>query len=151
MATAGLSSLGITLWAAESTDGAKVTTAASYSQLTRINAIGELTLDPDSIDASALEDYITKYVAGRSTVSDTYTITINLTDETVKEWTALLGKKVCFLTKVPGLAENIFVIATVPTKLPVTAIDQNSLLTVDINCTTNEFIGLDTAVAVGES
>jgi hypothetical protein len=148
MADAGISTLGITLYAAESTDGAKVTTGSAYSQLTRINAIGELTIDPEVIDASALEDYVTKNIAGRSTVGDTYTITVNLTDDTEKEWEKLLGKKVCFMTKIPNLTKNIFVIATVPTKLPVTGIEQNGLLTVDINCTTNDFIGLDTAVEI---
>jgi hypothetical protein len=145
---AGLSTLGITLWAAVSTDGAKVTEASSYSQLTRINAIGEMTLDPESIDASALEDFVTKNIAGRSTVADTYTITVNLTEDTIAEWKKLLGKKVCFMTLVPGLAEAIFVIATVPTMLPASGLDQNSLLTVDINCVTNDFIGWDTAIEV---
>ena len=148
MADYGLSTLGITLWAAESSNGAKVTTASSYSQLTRINSIGELALEANSIDASALEDYVTHYVAGRADVSDTYPITINLTNETEAEWAELLGKKICFLTAIPGLTKQIFVIATVPAKIPAPALDQNGLLTVTINCTTNDFIGMDTAVAV---
>ena len=148
MADYGLSTLGITFWAAESATGAKVTTASSYSQLTRINSIGEMTLEANSIDASALEDYVTHYVAGRADVSDTFPITINLTNETEAEWAALLGKKVCFLTKIPGLTKQIFIIATVPAKLPAPALDQNGLLTVTINCTTNDFIGIDTAVDV---
>lgn len=151
MADYGLSTLGITLWAAESTAGTKITDADSYSRLTRINSIGELTIDPSTIDASALEDYVTKYVEGRGDVSDTYTITINLTNETESEWALILGKKMCFLTKIPGLTKQIFVIATVPSKLPAPSLDQNGLLTVAINCTTNDFIGLDTAVAVTKS
>ena len=147
MADYGVSTLGIKLFAAESSDGTKVTTASSYSQLTRINSIGEMTLESNSIDASALEDYITHYVAGRADVSDTYPITVNLTNETETEWAALLGKKVCFLTAIPGLTKQIFVIATVPAKIPAPALDQNGLLTVTINCTTNDFIGLDTAVS----
>jgi hypothetical protein len=55
------------------------------------------------------------------------------------------------MTKVPGLTKNIFVIATVPTKLPVSGLEQNGLYTVDINCTTNDFIGLDEAVTVTSS
>ena len=148
MADYGLSTLGIRLYAAESPTGAKVTTASAYSMLTRINSIGEMTLEANSIDASALEDYVTHYVAGRADVSDTYPITINLTNETEAEWAELLGKKICFLTAIPGLTKQIFVIATVPAKLPAPALDQNGLLTVTINCTTNDFIGLDTAVEV---
>ena len=52
------------------------------------------------------------------------------------------------MTKIPGLTKQIFVIATVPSKLPAPALDQNGLLTVTINCTTNDFIGIDTAVEV---
>ena len=148
MADYVLSTLGIRLYAAESPTGAKVTTASAYYMLTRINSIGEMTLEANSIDASALEDYVTHYVAGRADVSDTYPITINLTNETEAEWAELLGKKICFLTAIPGLTKQIFVIATVPAKLPAPALDQNGLLTVTINCTTNDFIGLDTAVEV---
>lgn len=148
---AGLSTLGVELWAAESKNGEKVTTASSYSELNRINQIGELTVDPENIDASALEDYVTRYVQGRSTVSDSYTITVNLTDETAAEWKKILGKKICFMTIVPGLTDGIFVIATVPSKMPVPAFDQNGLLTVAINCTTNDFIGFDSKVEVTSS
>lgn len=148
MADAGLSTLGITLWGAEATTGGKVTTAASYSQFTRINAIGEVTVDPERIDASALEDYYTKYVAGRDTLSDSYAITINATDDTIDEWKAVLGKKMCFMTLVPGLTDAFFVIATVPNKIPHPALDQNGLLTVAMNCTIDDFIGLDTKVDV---
>lgn len=146
MADYGISTLGIELWAAESTNGNKITTASAYSRLNRINAIGEMSLEPESIDASALEDYVSRFVAGRGSVSDTYTITVNLTNDTLAEWTELLGKKVCFLTKIPGVTKQIFVIATVPAKLPVSGIEQNGLFTVEINCTTNDFIGFDTAV-----
>ena len=148
MADYGLSTLGVRLYAAESATGAKVTTASAYSLLTRINSIGEMTMEANSIDASALEDYVTHYVAERSDVSDTFPVTINLTNETEEEWAALLGKKVCFLISIPGLTKQIFVIATVPSKLPAPGFDQNGLMTTTINCTTNDFIGFDTAVAV---
>lgn len=154
MAEAGLSTLGITFWGAESTTGAKVTTAASYKQFTRINAIGEVTVEPENIDASALEDYFTRNVPGRSTLTDSLAITVNLTDDTESEWKEVLGKKMCFMTLVPGLTGAFFVIANVPNKIPQPALDQNGLLTVAINCTIDDFIGLDTAVDVlsqGES
>lgn len=148
MAASGLSTLGITLWAAESTDGSKVTEASKYSQLTRINAIGELSIENESIDSSALEDLISKFVAGRGSVSDSYPITINVTPETIGQWEKLLGKMVCFMTKVPNLGKSIFVIATVPAQLPAPSLDQNSLLTAEINCTTNDFIGYGDEIEV---
>lgn len=141
MADYGLSTLGIKLWAAESPTGVKITDGSEYKLYTRINSIGELTLEPSNIDASALEDYVTRYVQGRSDVSDTYAITINVTDDTLAEWTAILGKRMSFITTVPGLTKQIAVIATVPSKLPAPSLEQNGLLTVSINCTTNDFIG----------
>lgn len=148
MADAGLSTLGVTFWGAESTTGTKVTTASDYKQFTRINAIGEVTIDPENIDASALEDYFTRNVPGRSTLTDSLAITINLTDATATEWESVLGKKMCFMTVVPGLTGAFFVIANVPNKIPQPAFDQNGLLTVAINCTVDEFIGLDEKVEV---
>lgn len=148
MADAGLSTLGVTFWGAESTTGTKVTTASDYKQFTRVNAIGEVTIDPENIDASALEDYFTRNVPGRSTLTDSLAITINLTDATSAEWEAVLGKKMCFMTVVPGLTDAFFVIANVPNKIPQPAFDQNGLLTVAINCTVDEFIGLDEKVEV---
>lgn len=145
---AGLSTLGVTFWGAESTTGTKVTTASDYKQFTRINAIGEVTIDPENIDASALEDYFTRNVPGRSTLTDSLAITINLTDATATEWESVLGKKMCFMTVVPGLTGAFFVIANVPNKIPQPAFDQNGLLTVAINCTVDEFIGLDEKVEV---
>ena len=52
------------------------------------------------------------------------------------------------MTLVPGLSDAFFVIANVPNKIPQPAFDQNGLLTVAINCTIDDFIGLDTKVEV---
>lgn len=150
MADAGLSTLGITVWQAESTDGKKVTDGSAYSQLTRINAIGEVTVTPENIDASALEDLTTKYVAGRSEVTDSLEITVNATNETIAEWKAILGKKICIMIVIPGLDEAFFTIVTVPSAIPQPALDQNGLLTFAMGCTVNDFIGLSAAVEVGE-
>lgn len=54
MAAAGLSTLGITFgYGTEATAGTKPT---SFKQLTRINSIGGINIEPEQIDASALED-----------------------------------------------------------------------------------------------
>ena len=146
MATAGLSTLGVKVYQALAENGEKATTG--YTQLTRINSIGEASITPENIDASALEDLVTKYIAGRSSVSDTFELTVNLTDETEAEWEAILGKKICIMVTVPGLTKAFFVVVTVPNALPMPAIDQNGLLTATIGCTVNNFIGLDEAVTV---
>ena len=146
MATAGLSTLGVKVYQALAENGEKATTG--YTQLTRINSIGEASITPENIDASALEDLVTKYIAGRSSVSNTFELTVNLTAETEVEWEAILGETVCFMVVIPGLTKNFFVVATVPNALPMPAFDQNGLLTVTIGSTINNFIGLDEAVTV---
>jgi hypothetical protein len=147
---AGLSTLGIKVYQALSADQKKVTDASAYSQLTRINSIGEASITPENIDASALEDLVSRFVAGRATVTDSLAITINQTDETMTEWTALLGKTICIMIDVPNLAQACFAIVTVPNQLPLSAIDQNGLLTMAINCTINNFIGWDAKVEIDE-
>lgn len=148
MAEAGLSTLGVKVYQAETTGATKVTTAEDYSQLTRINSIGEVTITPENIDASALEDMKSRYVAGRSTVTDALTITINATDETIAEWKAIAGKTICIMIDIPGLSDAFFIIVQVPTTLPLPSLDQNALLTMAVNCTVNDFIGLDTKVEI---
>ena len=145
---AGLSTLGITVWQAESADGTKVTEASAYSQLTRINAIGEASITPENIDASALEDFVSRFVAGRSTVTDSLPITVNATDDTIAEWKAITGKTICVMIDIPGLTDAFFIVVQVPSILPLPALDQNALLTMAINCTVNNFIGLDTKVEI---
>ena len=49
---------------------------------------------------------------------------------------------------IPGLTDAFFIIVQVPAILPLPSLEQNSLLTMVINCTVNEFIGLDTKVAI---
>lgn len=148
MAEAGLSTLGVKVYQAESADNNKVTTADSYSQLTRINAIGEASITPENIDASALEDLVSRYVAGRSTVTDSLAITVNATDETIAEWKEISGKTICIMIDIPGLTDAFFVIVQVPSILPLPSLDQNSLLTMAINCTVNNFIGLSEKVVI---
>ena len=77
MATAGLSTLGITFsYGVETVAGQKPTT---FKPLTRIIEIAEITVEPESIDASALEDSKTRNVAGRDTITDSVAVTVNRT------------------------------------------------------------------------
>ena len=79
MATAGVSALGIRFaYGVETTAGTKPT---AFTLLTRINNIGEVTVEPESIDASALEDKQTRNIAGRDTVSDTMAVEVNKAEE----------------------------------------------------------------------
>lgn len=107
MAQAGVSTLGVTFgYGVEATAGTKPT---SFTQLHRINSIGGVSIEPEQIDASALEDEITKYVAGRADTGGTVAVSVNRTNETIAEWQAVIaaykglaeGKRMWFQTITP--------------------------------------------------
>ena len=152
MAAAGISTLGITFgYGTETTAGTKPT---SFKQLTRINALGGINIEPEQIDASALEDFITRYVKGRADTGGSFAVTVNFTSDTVKEWQDLItaykalsdGKRMWFETIIPGITNSFFVIAQPPEEIPQPEIGQNELLTVEMNLTIEEYKGLDTSV-----
>jgi hypothetical protein len=145
----GITAIGGELWAAESADGAKITDKSAYSRLTRIRSTSEMTIDQNGVDVTAIEDPVTHYAAGRSEVADTYSIEFLVTNETLAEWEALKGKKVCFLEKLPGLTKQCFIVATVPTTLPKAPMENGEAYVGTINCTTNNYIGYNEAVDVG--
>ena len=153
MAAAGISTLGITFgYGTEATAGTKPT---SFKQLTRINALGGINIEPEQIDASALEDFITRYVKGRADTGGSFPVTVNFTSDTVTEWQDLItaykelsgGKRMWFETIIPGVTNSFFVIAQPPEEIPQPEIGQNELLTLEMNLTIEEYKGLDTSVA----
>ena len=152
MAAAGISTLGITFgYGTETTAGTKPT---SFKQLTRINALGGINIEPEQIDASALEDEITRYVKGRADTGGSFAVTVNFTSDTVKEWKDLItaykalsgGKRMWFETIIPGIDNSFFVVAQPPEEIPQPEIGQNELLTVEMNLTIEEYKGLDASV-----
>lgn len=150
---AGVSTNGTTLsYGIETVAGQKPT---AFTLLHRINSIDEVTVEPEAIDASALEDKQTRNIAGRDTVTENYVVTVNKTDQTVKEWTDLIseaqtakaaGKRVWFQEITEGLTNAEFIVASPPARIPKTAKEQNGLLTMQMNCITDELKGEDTAV-----
>ena len=153
MAAAGISTLGITFgYGTEATAGTKPT---SFKQLTRINALGGINIEPEQIDASALEDFITRYVKGRADTGGSFPVTVNFTSDTVEEWQELItaykalsgGKRMWFETIIPGITNSFFVVAQPPEEIPQPEIGQNELLTLEMNLTIEEYKGLDTSVA----
>lgn len=150
----GVSTLGVTFgYGVETTAGTK---PAAFTQLNRINAIGGITVTPATIDASALEDYVTKTVAGRGDTGGTWTITVNFTEETADEWSDLIsayqtakaaGKNMWFETIVPGFTDGFFVVAQPPEAIPQPEMGQNSLLTVEFPLIIVEPKGMSAKVA----
>lgn len=152
MAAAGVSTLGITFgYGTETTAGTKPT---SFKQLTRINAIGGISIEPEQIDASALEDAITRYVKGRADTGGSFPVTVNATSDTITEWENLIsaykalsgGKRMWFETIIPGFEKAFFVVAQPPEQIPQPEIGQNELLTMEMNLTIEEYKGMDTKV-----
>lgn len=156
---AGISTLGITFgYGVETTAGTKPTT---FMQLHRINAIGGITIENEQIDASAIEDFVSRYVQGRADTGGSFAVTVNFTPETKEEWADVIesynalssGLRMWFETIIPGFDEAFFVVAQPPTAIPQPEIGQNELLTVEMNLTIEEYRGMETKVAfttVGE-
>lgn len=149
MALAGLSTLGVKF--GYGTGTAKPT---KFTELTRINAIGGLSLTSESIDASALTDEVTRRIAGRADTDENLPVTVNWTPDTLTEWEAVLtayngltgNAEMWFTVYHPKMAKGWFFKAEPPKKLPMPEFGQNSLLTVEINLVVTEYIGMDTAV-----
>ena len=151
---AGISTLGITFgWGVEETAGTKPTV---FTQLHRINSIGGITIENEQIDASAIEDFVSRYVRGRADTGGSFPVGVNFTQQTKTEWTAVIeayktaeaaGKRMWFETIIPGFDESFFVVAQPPTAIPQPEIGQNELLSFENNLTIEEYRGMETTVA----
>lgn len=154
---AGLASLGVTFgFGVESTVGVK---PSSFKQLTRINSIGGISITPETIDASALEDYVERSIAGRGSTGGSWSVTVNTTPETLAEWKKVIadyktakasGVRMWFEIIIPGISDAFFVVAQPPEALPLSELGQNTLLTTEFSLTLDEYKGLDTVVAFTE-
>lgn len=155
MALAGLSTLGITFgWGVETTAGTK---PATFKTLHRINSIGGITIENEQIDASALEDTVSRYIQGRGDTGGSFPVSVNFTPETLEEWQEVIeayntakesGLRVWFETIVPGFDDAEFVVAQPPTKIPSPEKTQNELLVVEMGLIIEEFVGMDEKVAL---
>ena len=153
MAVPGISTLGSLFgYAVETTAGTK---PAAFTLLTRINAIGGISIDTETIDASALEDYVERSIAGRGSTGGTFSVTVNLTNETITEWETLItayttaknsGLSTWFEVYFPSLSKSSFIVAEPPTMIPQPSVDQNGLLTVEMTMTINEYKGFAEAI-----
>ena len=153
MAIAGVSTLGITLsYGVESVAGQK---PSAFKLLNRINSIGGITIEPETIDASALEDLVERSVAGRGTTGGTFPVSINVTDETITEWDALIEeynekdttKRMWFQISSPYLTNAYFIAGQPPQEIPMPDFGQNELLVAELPITIDEYVGMSAKVA----
>lgn len=150
---AGLSTLGMRLfYGVEAAEGTKPST---FTELSRINSIGGISIDVETIDASALIDETTKSIAGRGDTGGNFSITVNATEATIAEWTTLInayktakasGLQTWFEVYHPDLEKAFFIVAEPPREIPLPEISQNELLTIEMTMIINDYKGLDTAV-----
>lgn len=147
---AGISTLGITFgYAPETVSDTKPTTG--FKQLNRINSIAGISITPETIDASALEDEVERSIAGRASTGGQWEIVVNYTDETAAEWEQLItaynsGSRLWFEVISKDLADAFFVVAQPPKLLPLPELSQNQLLTMTISLTIEEYKGHSTKV-----
>lgn len=151
--TAGLSTLGVLFgYGVETTAGEK---PASFTCLERCNSISGIELPTENIDASALEDYVTRYIAGRQDSGGEWTVTFNYTAEVATQLAAMIsayntGKasnlKTWFEVYIPNATNGFYVVAQPPQVLPMPEFSQNELLTIDVTFAIEDYKGESTAI-----
>lgn len=149
----GLSTLGIKFaYAVETTAGEKPST---FKWLERCNSIGGIELSTEKIDSSALEDYVTRYIAGRSDTGGDWAVTFNYTSEVSAQLQQMIsdyntakasGLKTWFEVWIPDQTNGFFVVAQPPQVIPMPELAQNELLTVEISFAIEEYKGESEAI-----
>lgn len=111
-------------------------------------------MSTETIDASALEDYITKYIAGRQDSGGEWTITFNYTAEVATQLQTMItayntakasNLKTWFEVWIPNATNGFFVVAQPPQRLPMPE-PQNELLTIEVGFAVQDYKGELTAV-----
>lgn len=150
-AEAGISALGVKLGYGI---GSITQKPETFSWLERVNSISGISLSTEQIDASALEDLVSKYVQGRQDTGGTWDVTFNISNDVVDQLEALIeeydgmttGQKMWFEVWSPFMDNAFFVIAQVPANIPMPEFSQNSLQTVTMSFTIEEYKGMDTGI-----
>lgn len=152
-AVPGISTLKMRVgYAIETTPGVAPT---SYIWLQRANSIGGIDLSTETIDASAIEDDVTRTIAGRQDTGGEWTFSFNLTNETEPVYQKMLddssaaladSKRTWFTVWSPYLTKAFFIVAQPGGKLPMPSIDQNSLLVAELSLAIDEYKGLMDAI-----
>lgn len=150
---AGLSTLGVKFgYAVETTAGTK---PAAFTWLERCNSISGIALPVETIDASALEDYVTRYIAGRQDSGGEWAVTFNYTAEVGEQLTDMIdayntgkasGLKTWFEVYVPNATDAFYVVAQPPQVLPMPEFSQNELLTIEVTFAIEEYKGESAAI-----
>ena len=153
---ARLTTLGVTFsYGIEETAGTKPT---SFTQIEEASSIGGISLDTEQIDVSALEDYITKYAAGRQDTGGAWEIEFIMDPEkSVTQIQELYkkskeakaeGKATWFQVSFPDMSNAFFVTAECGREIPMPEIAANEAATMSISLIISDYKGLMAKVAL---
>ena len=147
-----LTTIGVKIgYAVENTKGTK---PASFTWLKRCKSVGGIELSSDKIDVTALEDKIKQYAEGIADTGGDWSLTFGLNDDVVTALTTLRteseeakksGKATWFDVWFPGLAKSFFIIAE-PGMIPMPEGGVGNAAEINLNCTINEYKGLEAAI-----
>lgn len=127
----------------------------SFTWLERCNNINGLNLETETIDASALEDFVSKRIAGRQNIDDVWTVTFNYTEEVATKLKAMIAAyntakasslRIWYEVWIPNATNAFFVVGQPPQVLSMPEFGQNALLTIDLGIAIQEYVGDDTAI-----
>lgn len=143
----GLSSLGIKVgWAAKTADYETLPT--TVTMIPRCNSIDAIDLSVETIDASALEDYTEKSVAGRAATGGSWNVVWNNTPEVRTALQAMVtsyksGKDFVWIEVYDpkDTAGAMWVAVQPPEQLPFSELSQNSLKTLQVSFTIVSYYG----------
>ena len=133
---------------------AKGTKPTAFTWLKRCRNIGGIELTSEKIDVTALEDKIKQYAEGVADTGGEWALTFGLNDDVVTALTKLredsvtakeAGLATWFDVWFPGLAKSFYIVAE-PGMIPMPEVGQGAAAEININCTINEYKGLDTAI-----
>lgn len=153
-----LTTIGVKVgYAVETAAGTKPT---AFKWLQRCKAVAGISLTNETVDVTALEDYIKKYAEGIADTGGEWPLTFGLNNDVVDALTAMRAESLAakssglatwFVVWFPDLEDAFYVIAE-PGMIPMPDISVASAAEIQVSCTINEYKGLDTAIepTVGE-
>lgn len=146
-----LSTIGVKIgYGVETAKGQQPT---AFKQLKRCRGVGGIDLKQESIDVTALEDYIKQYAAGVADPGGDWELTFGLNNDVVDELTGLreesleakkTGLGTWFVVWFPDLEDSFYVIAE-PGMIPMPETGVGAAAEIKLSCTVNEYIGLKKA------
>lgn len=155
---AGLSTLGVKVSVGfETVAGQKPT---DFVVRHRINSVGGISIEPETIDASAIEDLVERVIAGRASTGGSFPIAFNATMETIAEWKETIadyqeasenGLRMWLQVSHPSMSQAFFIVAQPPQLLPMPDFGQNELLVMELPLAIEEYRELETKVEPTDS